>query len=196
MTFVKGGRPARGALWVIAVALTLVIAGASAAGRLSVSSGGPVAGVGGCRLPGLNPVEGPAAEVFTGGPVNSSFVLDGGGLVVKPPPRGDKPSIPRLEAECTALAANEPTGNPARDLGTGLSIGYGMVSVRDSLISAAVGDMSGASANWGLCTEGAQRPPRPGTAWLGLSSTRRTTCTTAPPCPLHRSPPRHPLPGR
>ena len=142
MTFVKGGRPAPRALWVIAVALTLVIAGACAAGRLSVSSGGPVAGVGGCRLPGLDPVDGPAAEVFTGGPVNSSFVLDGGGLVVKPPPRGDKPSIPRLEAECTALAANEPTGNPAPDLGTGLSIGYGMVSVRDSLISAAVGDMS------------------------------------------------------
>jgi hypothetical protein len=76
---------------------------------------------------------GPAPSALTGGPAQSSFSLDDGGLVVKPPHAGDDPTISRSDAECVALTSRSAVSYTLLDphmLGTeSVAIGYGRVTI-------------------------------------------------------------------
>jgi hypothetical protein len=59
------------------------------------------------------------------------FSLDGGRFSITPPPAGAVPAVSRVQAECEALASLENDGNgllPAA-VGSGIAVGYGLVSV-------------------------------------------------------------------
>lgn len=87
-------------------------------------------------LPGLA-LAGPALTALHGGPVLSSFTLDGGDLTVAPPRPGDRPTVPERQAECTALASVNTDGASlvGAALQSGIAIGYGRVTVAPQILS-------------------------------------------------------------
>lgn len=85
------------------------------------------------------PMKGPALTSLTGGAVAHAFTLDGTGLVVAPPLAGERPTVSRADAECAALASLTAYNSPLVDFARqdGVAIGYGRVSVADSLLTKA-----------------------------------------------------------
>jgi hypothetical protein len=89
-------------------------------------------------VPGPAPgqgLTGPAVTDLTGGAATNGFSLDGGQFSIKPPPSGDIPRVSRTSAECEALAAVAPGGEPliyAYGV-SGAAIGYGLVTVSPQL---------------------------------------------------------------
>ena len=80
-----------------------------------------------------SPLGGPAPSALTGGAAQSSFSLDDGGLVVKPPRAGDDPSVSKSDTECVALTSRPRDGHTLlspRMVGTPtVAIGYGRVTI-------------------------------------------------------------------
>jgi hypothetical protein len=82
--------------------------------------------------PGLT---GPAVTDLTGGAATQGFSLDGGQFAIAPPPAGDNPRVSRTQAECEALAAVAPGGEPLIYASgvSGAAVGYGLVTVSPQL---------------------------------------------------------------
>jgi uncharacterized protein YceK len=78
---------------------------------------------------------GPAVTDLTGGAATRGFSLDGGKFSLTPPPSGDMPRVSRTQAECEALAAVPPGGEPLISAYgvSGLAVGYGLVTVSPRL---------------------------------------------------------------
>ena len=90
-----------------------------------------------CELPALphgvagsssraDELSGPGVSALTGGAARHGFSLDGGDLVVKPPPRGEAPVLEASQAVCGAMAS---TGGLSGSVAQGVAVGYGQVSI-------------------------------------------------------------------
>ena len=114
--------------------------GTSAAGVVRTSSGGA------CTLPqlpapgGSSPgaLGGPAVTALRGGAPAGPFSLDHGALQVAPPAAGQRPAVSAEQAECDALASLDIQGSLiANDAeGSGIAVGYGLVTISPRLDSA------------------------------------------------------------
>lgn len=129
-----------------AVVLTVLAAGGliTACGTAKAPDGvqpSAVSAAKACKLP-VNKVApvpgqelaGPAVTDLTGGAAARGFSLDGGKFSIAPPAR-DVPRVSRVQAECEEQAAVGVNGFPASltGLGSGLAIGYGLVTVSSRL---------------------------------------------------------------
>ncbi|MHB1961002.1 MAG: hypothetical protein ACYCVC_01555 [Acidimicrobiales bacterium] len=76
--------------------------------------------------PGAERLSGPAVTALTGGAARHGFALDGGDLVVAPPPPGSRPVLTAHQALCGAMAS---TGGLSSTAAQGVAVGYGEVSV-------------------------------------------------------------------
>jgi len=76
---------------------------------------------------------GPAVSDLTGGPAVHGFSLDGGKFSITPPPAGDVPRVTRTQAECEEQAAVDGNGFTLSLQGSGMAIGYGLVTVSPRL---------------------------------------------------------------
>jgi hypothetical protein len=93
---------------------------------LPVDLAGPAPGQG---------LTGPAVTDLTGAAATKGFSLDGGQFTIKSPPSGDTPRVSRTNAECEALAAVAPGGEPLMGAYgvSGGAVGYGLVTVSPEL---------------------------------------------------------------
>ncbi|HXL87837.1 MAG TPA: hypothetical protein VN969_02455 [Streptosporangiaceae bacterium] len=133
----------------VAAAAATLIAGCGTAAVPQTSSGQNGADAGqlpggvakACDLPAQarpapgQGLTGPAVTDLTSGAATHGFSLDGGQFSVMPPPSGDKPRASRAQAECEALAAVAPGGEPLiyADGVSGMAVGYGLVTVSPTL---------------------------------------------------------------
>jgi len=77
---------------------------------------------------------GPAVTALTGGADRAAFTVDGPDLAVDPPLAGDHPHISLAQAECDAMAALNSENAPlSGETGSGVAIGYGRVTVSNTL---------------------------------------------------------------
>jgi hypothetical protein len=133
----------------VAVAAVTLLAGCTATTVPHTSSGQNAAGATqltgsaarACDdLPAVGPapgqgLTGPAVTDLTGGAATRGLSLDGGQFSITPPPSGDMPRVSRTQAECEALAAVAPGGEPLINAYgvSGVAIGYGLVTVSPQL---------------------------------------------------------------
>jgi hypothetical protein len=83
---------------------------------------------------------GPAVAALTGGAARQSFSVDGTDLTVAPPHASDHPRIASARAECDALAALNIQNAPlSSEIGSGVAIGYGRVTVSSTLFPPVTG---------------------------------------------------------
>ena len=76
---------------------------------------------------------GPAVTALTGGAAVHGFSLDGGKFSIAPPPAGAVPRLSRTQAECEQQAAVDPNGYTFSLEGSGMAVGYGLVTVSSGL---------------------------------------------------------------
>ena len=144
----RGPSPALGAIaaavvLVVGLALVALAMRGGGAGHKVVASNGAADEPCGRPLPkssepdspDIHPptLGGPAPSALTGAAAQSSFSLDDGAFVVKPPRAGDDPAVSRSDAECVALTSAPRDGltllSP-RMVGTpAVAIGYGRVTI-------------------------------------------------------------------
>lgn len=72
-------------------------------------------------------LSGPAVGALQGGPAHQRFSLDGNGLEVAPPRRGDVPLLSAHQALCGAMASTGGLSPVAAD--QGVAVGYGRVNI-------------------------------------------------------------------
>ena len=138
------------------------------------------------HVPAGQGLAGPAVTALRGGAAAHGFAVDGGLLSVEPPPPGAVPRVPRMLAECEALAATGSNG--ALDVAAeewGLAIGYAMVTVSPGLPVD--------SSSWQSYGQAMPRPAsyRNRLAWVVVF---RTQLTASCPAAAVTTPPATPAP--
>jgi hypothetical protein len=138
------------------------------------------------HVPAGQGLAGPVVTALRGGAAAHGFAVDGGLLSVEPPPPGAVPRVPRMLAECEALAAIGSNG--ALDVAAeewGLVIGYAMVTVLPGLPTD--------SSSWQSYGQAMPRPAsyRNRLAWVVVF---RTQLTASCPAAAVTTPPATPAP--